>query len=231
MANLQDRAGFERKFATLLGRLSAKHRRELEGFLGSPPDPANVPASFWERVRRETESELLAMLLLIYIASATQHGLGADRASTMGLVWAASRAAEVARGYAEHSRDRTNTAGREWREQTDRGDPPGKAAVGDRLVSIFGPSRAAGIAVSETTDATSAGSEAAIKETVGVSQADLWITHPEDSMTGPCPICRPLHKTKRTNWGLKFPSGPKAHPTCYCTIAYKNRPADARYFS
>ncbi len=219
MANLQDRDGFERKFATLLGRLSAKHRRELAALLGAPPDVANVPASFWERVRRETEEELLAMLLLIYIASATQHGLGSERASTLGLTWAASRASEVARGYSEHSRDRTNTAGREWREQTDRGDAPSKAAVGDRLVSVFGPSRVEGIAVSETTNAVSAGGEAAVEELVGIDELDTWFTEGDGKV---CPICRPLHGKKRGVWSRKFPSGPGAHPGCRCWIHYAN---------
>ena len=39
--------------------LSAAHRRELARLLGSPPDIANVPASFWKQVRDDVEALLI----------------------------------------------------------------------------------------------------------------------------------------------------------------------------
>lgn len=88
----------------------------------------------------------------------------------------------------------------------------------------LGPNRAAQAATNETTAAQSAGGEAGIDATVGISQDDLWINRPELSKTGPCPTCKPLHRTPRSYWSRIYPSGPgrEVHDGCVCTILYKN---------
>lgn len=181
-------------------------------------------------MQREVTEILMTNLLFIYIASAMQHGLGADQSSNLGQSWAAVRALGLGQGYAENTRDRTELAGREWREKTDRGKPPSASDVGDRLVKMLGPSRTERIVVSETTSATTAASEAAIIATVGKGEADTWFTENDASV---CPVCKPLHGKKRSVWTLKFPDlpsnatqfpeeGPPAHWGCRCWIHYAN---------
>lgn len=255
MADLIDRAQLESEFATRLSRVSSRHRRELVQLLGSPPSYDNVPESFWQKVQQEQEEALIALLLLVFVSSATQHGLGGERSGILGQQFAQRRAREVAAKYAAHSRERVRKAADEWqrrqREAEARGEPvPGstppvrprgetipeppttprqkptvtKTEIQQTAVSIFGPDRDVSIAVSETTTAATEGGEAAAGETFGISSDDVWWTEDDQKV---CPICKPLHRTKRGS--KKWRIGPPAHPRCRCWIEYANQPtlADA----
>lgn len=253
MADLADRAQLETEFATRLSRLSSRHRREMVRLMGAPPRYDNVPESFWQKVQDEQEAELVALLLLVFISSATQHGLAADRAGQLGQKFSARRAGQIAAKYVAHSRGRLRAISDEWqqrqREAESRGEPtpgstpppgpPGetmpeppttprqkpavtKIEIQDKAVSIFGPDRDAKIAISETTTAATEGGEAAAGETFGVSPDDVWWTENDQKV---CPVCRPLHRTKRGSkqWHI----GPPAHPGCRCWIEYANQPTFA----
>lgn len=50
---------------------------------------------------------------------------------------------------------------------------------------------------------------------------DIWMTE-EDARV--CPICGPLHGSRRRVWGRIFPDGPPAHPRCRCEIVYTGDP-------
>lgn len=211
---LPNRSTLEADFARRLSTLSSKHRRELTSYLGSPPDPTRVPPEFWARVEREFEEELAAFLLLILIASADFHGASESVAREIGERESVGRAREVADGYRRVGEERLREAGRRWGQQE---KPPTKAQVADDLTTIFGPSRDSSIAVTETTNAQSIGGERAIALTAGLNPDDLWITEEDANV---CPICRPLHLTKREVWSRYFPNGPAAHPVCRCHIRY-----------
>lgn len=88
---------------------------------------------------------------------------------------------------------------------------------------VFGKGRAKSIAITETTQAQSAGGDAGVRHTFGTSLGDLWITENDARV---CPICSPLHRTRREFWGLKYVNGPPAHPNCRCVVAYVNVPAN-----
>ena len=158
------------------------------------------------------------MLLLIFIASATQHGMDATAAEGCGNLWAFQRAQEVARGYAETSRLTFEHVAAGIRARQPEGPIP---TLPKELEAVFGEGRNKIIVVNETTAARHAGSEQAVKETVGLNDEDMWQVHPELSTTGPCPICRPLDGTPRSYWGRFFPGGPPdPHVGCVCTIVY-----------
>lgn len=229
---LPNRAQHEADFARRLSRLSSRHRQELVRLLGNPPDPARVPDSFWAKVQREQEEELLLMLLLIFMASGEFHGLDAADARTLGGEWASGRAGSVSADYVVTSRDRLTTIAGEWkgRQETvarDRGFPQGAPSVplpaveieGD-VLDVFGPERDSKIATTETTQAQTAGSETATAENGTQSPDDQWTTHPEQTKSGPCPVCAPLNGTPRSYWERFFPGGPPVHPHCACTIQY-----------
>lgn len=209
---LRNRDQIEAKFGRRLGKLSRRHAAELEKLLGNPPDVTRVPSAFWVRVEQEQREELAAILLLIFIAAASQHGLG--NATQQGQAWASGRAQQVASGFVSHSRERLEAHGQEWRQEE-----PKTAQVRERIKQLFGPSRIESLVVSETTAAASEGGETAIRDTVGVSEGDTWFTVRDSKV---CPICEPLHRAERSRWSRFFPGGPPAHPNCRCFIEYAN---------
>lgn len=214
MAELKNRDRHESGFARKLSRLSNKHRRELERLLGRPPDIANVPAEFWERVEKETSEELMLTMLIMFSMSASQHGLDRGRAEDNARAYAAGRAADVASRYTQNSRDSLSTASSKWRVSTQEITD---IDIRKATIPVFGPARIDGIATSETTKASTAGGEAGVGETVGFNEEDTWFTSNDRRV---CPICEPLHRKKRSDWARFFPSGPPAHPRCRCWIHY-----------
>lgn len=221
MADLKNRGKYESDFARKLASMMGRHRRELSGLLGSPPDPRNVPEAFWVKVKKETEEEISALLLLIFTASSLQHSPQGSGTIFQGFLdsagknWSAGRSRFVSDGYVLNTRERLAQLGARWAENPELP----KSEISQDLVSLFGPDRAEGMAITEGTNAISAGGEAAIGQAGGISQADLWITEKDAKV---CPICSPLHQTDRNNWTRKFPSGPPAHPRCRCYIRYEN---------
>lgn len=219
MAELKNRGQVEGQFAAKLGVVAARHRKALVVALGSPPNPERIPDTFWQAVEDETREALLAMLALVFVTSAIQHGLAGRTATILGQAWAAARAATVAKGYRQHSEQRATLAGQQWGGQA---TPPTAAQVDERAASIFGPTRVNDVVVSETTLAVSQGGEAAVEETVGFSEDDQWVTEDDNNV---CPICWPFHRKPREVWAAKFPDGPPAHVRCRCWLVYAKVPA------
>jgi len=208
MANLKDRDKREDSFRKRLTSLSAKHRKELEKLLGDPPNPDNVPQEFWDRVERETEEQITLALLLIFLMGFRQHAPKEPKETALDEAkkYATEQARKLASQFTVHSKKLANKI-------RDIGKKETKAKV----KSIFGPERAEGIAVTETTAATSQAGERAVVRTVGFTSNDTWFTENDARV---CPICAPLHNTKRVVWGAQFPEGPPAHPVCRCWIHY-----------
>jgi len=214
MAGLQDRDQFERNFARRLGGLSGKHRRELLELLGNPPDFGNVPESFWVKVERENEQEMLAMLLLIFIASATSHGSTGEEANRAGITWATTRAAQMASAWVTGARDIFSRVWNRYISATAAGE---RFPVSAEVSTAFAPTRIERDVITSTTDATSQGAEFSVKSRGLDDSRDRWITEADARV---CPICKPLHGTTRETWELKFPTGPPAHERCRCEIGY-----------
>lgn len=224
MADLQNRAKRESEFARKTSSLMGRHRRELSDLLGTPPDARNVPASFWEKVKKESEEEFSAILLLIFLDSYAQHSpsdsgtIFRSFGDRLGSQWSEGRAKALASGYADNSREMLDRVSAGWK--VDPENLPAKSKVSQDLFSVFGPDRAEGIAITEGTNAITAGSESAVGQSGGLSEDDFWITEDDAKV---CPICAPLHETPRPVWRLKFPSGPPAHPRCRCYIRYAKK--------
>lgn len=219
MAELTARDAHEADFARKLGTLSARHRQELQAILDRRRDDAErfergerfdftidsrELADFWRRVQRETEEQLFLVLYLLFLASADQHAPRSDATFGEAGRWAANRAEQVAAGYADHGAQ--------------------LLAQGTAPASIFSPERIAGIAVTETTAAVSAGGEFAVAQAGGLSEEDYWYTKDDNRV---CPICGPLHGRPRSTWTSVVPEGPPAHPNCRCWISYANQASPA----
>jgi hypothetical protein len=214
MADIPDREKHEASFSHDLGRLMIRHRRELERIAGWPPDLSRVPAEFWVRVEEDLRKQNEAALLLFFLLVTARHGVDDRTGRQLANGYVSGRAATVASRFATNTRDRVQTL---QRDITTTKTVITKTAFNDRLATILGPSRADTLAVTEITAATSAGSGAAVGTLGLVSAADQWITENDARV---CPICSPLHQTRRDNWSRLFPSGPPAHVNCRCWLKY-----------
>lgn len=230
---IPNRPDHDAAFARKLSRLSSRHRRELIALLGHPPDISRVPADFWERVRKERENELAAVLLLLFSESYRHHVLSLGQAMTPRLTdvgqaaaerYAVERAAKLAAESTAAVRDRIQRfAVEEWnRAGLDAQRAVTRTQVLNDVLKAIGPSGDAARAVTETTAAQTAGGETAATNTVGTSDDDVWQIHPELSETGTCQTCRPLDGRRRAIWATLFPNGPPAHRNCNCEIVYAN---------
>lgn len=218
MAELFGRDVKEQAFAKKLGALFAKHRRELERVAGYPPDPAKIPAEFWEKVEEDNREALAAFLFLVWTESAIQHGMTKRRAEELGAAWRDARAQELSSTLTRNTRD--------WVSQVGHAD------------GALGPARAATIARTETTIARTAGilgvnsdPESSILtddgrrlETIGsdggaersrTGKAVLvWQLEVIRSVQTHCEFCPMMAGAGEEVWGKYVPSGPSAHILC-----------------
>ncbi len=222
MPELANRMEIEADFAAKLSRLSAKHRKELIGYLGNPPDLNNVPFDFWKRVEKEKKQQMALALFLIFAASSDQHtdlwlpgdlrGMAQEAAQDRGQVWSAQRANDLAAQYVLNSQKKLADSISRLNGVDVLGPIPfdvkargsgaiqvPQVSIDDALLSIFGPARDAGIAATETTGAATAGVHGArgAAEQFGVATIVTWFTERDGRV---CPICRPLHGQQMKDW-------------------------------
>lgn len=207
-----NRIELEKKFAGELRKKQKEHQRELKTLLGNPPSLRNVPAKFWKQVEQEIKDEITRNLIAIWLMSANDHldGLDASDAPTPG----ATEAADWASSHSEEVSDRYITNARERLKSTFDG---GTTEQSELSVATFRDDSIEAIAVTETTAAISAGGEAAMQSRGRIRDEDTWYTVNDNKV---CPVCEPLHRTRRPEWSLLFPKGPPAHPRCRCHLAY-----------
>jgi len=218
------RTGHEKSLLGVVERLNDEQRRELYRLVGNPPSLSNVPQEFWDRVTERNRLALLPLLLFVFLASYKQHarrvaGVDMDAPEQVATAqvataqqaaeeWATARAQAVASGMTATTRERLEAA---IPELTDRDK------LREYLDTLFSTQRADSISVTETTNAATAGAEAAVVRTVGLTEGDTWYTERDAKV---CPICVPMHGRPRSVWSGYFPEGPPAHPRCRCWIQY-----------
>lgn len=220
---ISDRDKRDREATALLLLLLLRHQEELKRLLGNPPDVANVPDEFWNRVRTETEQTLNPILLLVFIASAAAHDASgpeqADAAFREGSAWAASQARDVAEAYTQTSRDLLGKDSADWQARQAQSEQISAGEIDERTAAIFGTVRATRLASDAVTAAQTRGGEWAVSEYSSLSDNDTWHTIGDDRV---CPVCEPLDGQIRSVWSTMFPDGPPAHPLCRCAINYAN---------
>lgn len=269
MSELPNREILESDFAKRFGKLARKHMREFRRLLGDPPALENVPQEFFDKMQRETDAELYAILLLIFDESAIYHGWDTAASGLAAYGWAKQRAEDFSKYWVESTQTRlangfdkittpepirettvaearaaSGMGGIGNRNQTSvanddepfepvnrilPGQPPvkipTKEEIDELLDETFGENRIEQNAVDETTRARFAGGESAIEETVGISQEDRWRNNPQDSKSGPCPICTKLNGLKRSEWPWRYREGPPSpHRGCCCDVDYHFAP-------
>ena len=93
--------------------------------------------------------------------------------------------------------------------------------TGSKLDAMFGPGRAAKIAVTEITRAVTAGEIFILiqmSDDAGRELISVWYTEDDARV---CPICGPLHGTPQEDWSQAEPAGPPVHPNCRCWLVYE----------
>jgi len=235
MAQLETRDELSEPSKKKIAALGKKHAAEFRRLLGDPPNPDNVPDSFWARVQKENEDALAALLLLIFLASYNSHrtwdGIAepssdAARDKIAGQ-WVGKRAKDVAAGINERSIQMMDTAGRAWSGKTKRGAAVPTGEIDTLIDSIFGDERIDTIVHTEGQQAVVEGGDSAVihtsKET-GVNVTRYWghagARPPghSNAMKNPCPVCSPREGMPESRWGGLWPG--QCHPNCDCFVVY-----------
>jgi SPP1 gp7 family putative phage head morphogenesis protein len=146
------------------------------------------------------------------LGTAKQVGINWDLANNAAAEWANRYAGELANGMTDVTRRRMQ---QEIAAFIESGDLTINQ-LGQRLESLFSPTRAEMVAVTEVTRAYAEGNMASWRES-GVTEGKEWRTNVDELV---CPICRPLDNNvvpldQQFDGGH---DGPPAHVRCRCWI-------------
>jgi len=210
--DVANRDGLEADMARILAKLGREGLTRLKGFLGDPPNLANVPEAFWTEYGTGLRVAITGVLQNVYLAQAEavegalpsigfDWGLVNERAAA----WARAHAGELVRGIIETTRRVVGEIiGQAFEEDLTL------QQVTDLIARLFGPKRAETIAITEITRAASEAEQEAARQlaAVGIHMIPIWETNNDELV---CPFCMPRNDQPITD-GI-YPPG---HPRCRC---------------
>lgn len=235
MPELPNRRRWEREMRRAFLNVGKRYTDKLIRYMGTPPNPANIPASVWRALGSDLRERFEPLLQSIYLESVQQM----IDAATVAVDWtlANESAAAWAKAYS-YTLVRQIDATTASRLQdifhgffTERGK-----TVGDlrRLIApevkdlqvrmrdgttrlLTSAQRAKLIATTEVTRAAVEGEKPIIAqiEDAGIQMVAIWETQRDDKV---CPICLPRQGKER---GDGWEDDPPAHPGCYCNLRYE----------
>lgn len=240
MPELANRKRFEREMQQAFKDWGKGRLEMLLKLMGAPPNPDNVPESFWRMAGQELRLRLEPLLKDVYLNAAQQ--LLTEAPITIDWTLANRNAAMWAKQYSFQLVRNINSTTQQRLQDifsgffTDRGKTVGDlrkliaAEVDDLRVRMRDGStrimtsaeRAKLIATTEVTRASVEGEKAIIKEieSAGIEMVAIWETQRDAKV---CPICRPRQgKAQGDGWT----NPPPAHPGCFCNLRYE--PASMR---
>lgn len=237
MPELSDRAKWERMLQREFRTWGKKRVEMLQMLMGNPPDPSNVPASFWRVAGKDLRDRFEPILREVFLAGA--HAMGDEPIVPVNWKLANERAARWASRYAFNLVKRIEqTAQTRLQDIFDGFFKEKGTTVGDlrKLIEpevkdlevrmkdgttrvMTSAERAKLIATTEVTRASVEGEREVIKqiEAAGIEMVAIWETQRDDKV---CLICKP-RQGKEQGDGWSDP--PPAHPGCYCTLRYVPR--------
>lgn len=219
MADFAGRGKLEEEIARFMAREMSRIRRQVEDdLLAAGVDMSNagmLSSSYWDDLSINIEGFMQNKLEQVYLAAAEQFMdeiqynfelLDAAQA------WAEQAAQHLVVQMNATSMNRVQTATNRFFSQSMT-----NAQLAEQLQTIFSPSRAELVAVTEVTRAAAEGAEYVAKELrrQGVELVAIWETLVDERV---CPICGPRHGTAQgTNWMFL----PPAHGKCRCFVNYQ----------
>lgn len=223
MADLPNRTQAESRFARALAREMAIQRDKVIAKLGKSPMPDKLTPDLFDDMRAALLQVIQPLLEQVFVAQAqsltTEPPQTARKQGGIGIDFNVinQRAAEWARRYGfDLVTGITDTTQRALGEQVAAYIESG-ATLEDlqaNIARLFGPIRAAQIAVTEITRAASEGEQAFGREleALGLTVTYVWETSDDERV---CPICDPRDGKRRGDGWTDFPP---AHVNCRCWI-------------
>jgi hypothetical protein len=227
MPDLRGRDQFERVIAREFKAVGDKFADELVRALGDPPNPDNIPASFWRRYGLALQRKIQPTLEQIYIVAAgqvlTEAALGVSwmLPNEAAAAWAEKYAFELVRQINQTTVTKLQGYVSDYfRTQKTMGQLRAEIQPNiDDLITRSGrlltsAQRAQLIATTEVTRASVQGELAIVSkiETAGFEMVTIWATNNDDMV---CPMCGPRNEKAQ---GDGWDSPPPAHPRCRCWV-------------
>lgn len=218
MPDLDNRKQHEDELAALLLLLFRQYGSEALSYLTTG---VRLPASFYDRLQVDANQILRDKLSQIAVESSDQlaaHLSGEEvrpQAIQASSKWAEQRAGELSKQLSDTIEEQISEATSSAEELSAE---EASQSIQDSLEEIFSPERAEVNAVTNSTEAISAGEQSTAramrKEFPDVSIRAIWRI--EDASA--CPICLDLDGEEEEVWEIYYPNGPPAHPNCRCTL-------------
>lgn len=212
-----DRYEIERRLARVLSKDLRDELDKLMGYLGDPPDLANVPFDYWQSGWKDIQKDAEPILVDAYIDAAMDQSEGIGIGIDWGLInneaanWARTSLSDLLQKMYQTTYEGVNeTVPRFYVEQWTIDD------LRSRLERWHSPRRAELIATTETTRAMVEGERAAVEQMraeTGIEFVPVWLTANDELV---CPFCGPRHNKEITD-----DMYPPAHPRCRCMVAYE----------
>lgn len=216
-----ERARVEEQISSTFALLGISLAPEVLRALGNPPDVKRLPANLLDDFAQALQVALGPMLQAAYLSSARQVA-NANRISAVvnwsavnerAAVWAEQYSFELVKGINATTREKLGRLVSEFI----RTPTQDLQQLGGKIAELFGRVRGQIIATTEATRAAAMGELgliAEIKKEFGgaANVVSVWLTSRDEMV---CPICGPLHGTRR---GRGWSSPPPAHPRCRCAL-------------
>jgi hypothetical protein len=216
---MADRDEVERKLSRAISRTSAAQFEKLLGYLGDPPNIANVPQDFWNKLSGELQAAIEPYIEDGYLQSAND----LMESSSISTSWDVinQQAADWASRYTfDLVKDINANTMRGLQRSINWYYQASGRTIGDlerKISRWFSPQRAEMIAITEVTRASSEGQRQAkqdiLSDNENLQAVDIWLTTNDELV---CPVCGPRH-----NKEIKDGIYPPLHPRCKCTHVTK----------
>lgn len=202
--------------ARTLGALDAATLRQITRLLGNPPALDRLTVEVWDDITQRYSMAITRTLEKVFVQAAQIAAEGLvdvawDMVNEHAANWAVRYTYDLVRGITATSQARIAAAVRDF--YAGALDIEGVRA---RLEALFGPQRAATIAVTEITRAAVQGAyeyESELRN-LEIQTVHIWHTA-NDEIT--CPVCAPNNgKRQEDGWTV---DEPPAHPNCRCWIS------------
>lgn len=237
------RATGESDLESLMQQFDDKHKALLRDAI-KKHGINNVPQAVWNEIQTNIEEGTVSAIILLLMMA---DDWTTEEIKSQGIV-TRSLSGQLQDTYSRVAAAQSRTVAvdstRELRMRLTRKLQDqaltGEGAIGDvtdsgideALDDVFTTGRRHGVAVNATTDAMTFGHRGAKERTIAGDGASLtgdgtrvtvellWINHPEESESGPCEKCAPLHMQPEKVWSRVYPAGPGSgvHKGCVCTL-------------